>query len=314
MRSKKQEIEYFGRVISPQGVTPCPKKVKAILSLVAPSDKQELQSLLGTVNFMATFVPNVTKKTFLMRSLLKRDTHFVWTSDMQGELDRIKRDIANAVQLVHYDPKKTAIIETDASQKGLGAVLVQGNKPVRFLRLSTVEMNYSNIERELLAILFACEKLHTYTFRLEIVVHTDHRPLQTIFQKPISLAPSRLQRMLRLSVYNVQVKYVGFKSVLFADTLSRLVDPSKAKEIPGLDISIAQVIKVEPCDPTHSVVYMMHIKALLQPFSVQDGLFTGLNYRMISPRWSRHARNVNDMVIRNPESLKDKSQLHVRWK
>ena len=107
-------------------------------------------------------------------------------------------------------------------------------------------MNYSNIERELLAILFACEKLHTYTFRLEIVVHTDHRPLQTIFQKPISLAPSRLQRMLRLSVYNVQVKYVGFKSVLFADTLSRLVDPSKAKEIPGLDISITQVIKVEP--------------------------------------------------------------------
>ena len=107
-------------------------------------------------------------------------------------------------------------------------------------------MNYSNIERELLAILFACEKLHTYTFGREIVVHTDHKPLQTIFQKPISLAPSRLQRMLlRFSVYNVQVKYVGSKSVLFADTLSRL-DPSKAKEIPGLDISIAQVIKVEP--------------------------------------------------------------------
>ena len=217
---KKQEIEYFGRVISPQGVTPCPMKVKAILSLVAPSDKQELQSLLGTVNFMATFVPNLTKKTlnFLMQSLLKRDTHFVWTSDMQGELDRIKRDIANAVQLVHYDPKKPAIIETDASQKGLGAVLVQGNKPVRFL--SKALTNYSNIERELLAILFACEKLHTYTFRRKIIVHADHKPLQTIFQKPISLAPSRLQRMLlRFSVYNVQIKYVGFKSVLFADTL-----------------------------------------------------------------------------------------------
>ena len=196
---KKQEIEYFGRVISPRGVTPCPKKVKAILSLVAPSDKQELQSLLGTVNFMATFAPNLMKKTFLMGSLLKRDTHFVWTSDMQGEPDCIKRDIANAVQLVHYDPKKPAIIETDASQKGLGAVLVQGNKPVGFLSmaLTTAEMNYSNIERELLAILFACEKLHTYTFGCEIVV----------------------QRMLlRLSVYNVQVKYVGSKSVLFADT------------------------------------------------------------------------------------------------
>ena len=216
---------------------------------VAPSDKQELQSLLGTVNFIATFVPNLTKKTFRMRSLLNRDTHFVWTSDMQGELDRIKRDIANAVQLVQYHPKKPAIIGTDASQKGLGAVLVQGSKPVRFLSkaLTTAEMNYSNIERELLAVLFACEKLHTYKFGCEIVVHTGHKPLQTIFQKPISLAPSRLQRMLlRLSIYNVQVEYVGSKSVLFADTLSRLVDPNKAKEIPGLDISIAQVIKVEP--------------------------------------------------------------------
>lgn len=95
---------------------------------------------------------------------------------MQGDLDRIKRDIANAVQLIHYDPKKPAIIETDASQKGFGAVLVQDNKLVRFLSkaLTAAEMNYSNIERELLPNLFACEKLHTYTFEREIVVHTDH--------------------------------------------------------------------------------------------------------------------------------------------
>jgi transposase InsO family protein len=52
--------------------------------------------------------------------------------------------------------------------------------------------------------------------------------------------------LLRLSIYNIQVKYVGATSVLLADTLSRLVDPSKAKEIPGLDINIAQIIKVEP--------------------------------------------------------------------
>ncbi|CAB4003690.1 Hypothetical predicted protein [Paramuricea clavata] len=168
---------------------------------------------------------------------------------MQKELDTIKRDIANVVKLIHYDRTKPVVIESDASPKGLGAVLIQDGKPVRFLSkaLTSAETNYSNIERELLAILFACEKLHTYTFGREIIVHTDHKPLQSIFQKPISLAPSRLQRMLlRLSIYNVQVKYVGSKSVLLADTLSRLVDPSKAKEIPGLDINIAQVIKVEP--------------------------------------------------------------------
>ena len=155
-------------------------------------------------------------------------------------------------------------------------------------------MNYSNIERELLAILFACEKLHTYTFRLEIVVHTDHRPLQTIFQKPISLAPSRLQRMLRLSVYNVQVKYVGFKSVLFADTLSRLVDPSKAKEIPGLDISIAQVIKVEPCDPTHSVVYMR--PDTLSRLHDAQGITSTLQRARRTVYWPKLQNDITEMV------------------
>ncbi len=248
---RKQRIEYFGRIITPQGIEPCPKKVKCITTLAAPTDKQELQSLLGTLNFMSTFIPNLTKKTHLMRGLLKRDAHFVWTSDMQKELDTIKEDIqvANAVQLVHYDPNKPAVIETDASLKGLGAVLIQDNKPVRFLSkaLTSSEMNYSNIERELLAVLFACEKLHIYTFGRKVTVHTDHKPLQSTFQKPISLAPAWLQRMLlRISKYDLHVKYVGSKSVLLADTLSRLVEPDNAREIPGLDVSIAQVLKVEP--------------------------------------------------------------------
>ena len=243
---KKQQIEYFGRIITPRGVAPCPKKVKGILALAAPIDKQELQSLLGTVNFMSTFIPNLTKKTHLMRALLKRDIHFIWTSDMQKELDTIKKDIANASKLIHYDPNKPAVIETDASQKGLGAVLIQDCKPVRFLSkaLTPAETNYSNIERELLAVLFACEKLHMYTFGRKITVHTDHKPLQSIFQKPISLAPARLQRMLlRLSKYDIQVKYVGSKSVLLADTLSRLIETRSPKEIPGLDVNIAQVLK-----------------------------------------------------------------------
>ena len=217
--------------------------------LAAPKDKQALQNLLVTVNFMSAFIPNLTKKTHLMRSLLKRDVHFLWTSDMQKELDTIKNEIANAVQLTHYEPNKSAVIETNASLKGLSAVLIQDSKPVRFLSkaLTPAEANYSNIERELLAVLFACEKLHTYTFGRKTTVHTDHKPLQNILLKPISLAPARLQRMLlRLSKYDIQVVYVGSKSVLLADTLSRLVEQGNARDIPGLDVSIAQVLKVEP--------------------------------------------------------------------
>ena len=92
---RKQQIEYFGRIITPKGVQPCPKKVKAITMLATPTDMQELQSLLGTVNFMSTFIPNLAKKTHLMRMLLKRGSHFVSTSHMQKELNTIKNGIAN---------------------------------------------------------------------------------------------------------------------------------------------------------------------------------------------------------------------------
>ena len=110
---------------------------------------------------------------------------------------------------IHYDQNKPAIIETDVSLKGIGAVPTQDGKPVRFLSkaLTPAEANYTNLERELLAILFACENLHRYTFGRTIIVHIDHKPLQAIFQKQVSLAPPRLQRMmLRLSKYDTQVK------------------------------------------------------------------------------------------------------------
>ncbi len=246
---KSPKIEYFGRIISAKGVEPCPKKVKAIKKLEPPQNKQELQSFFGTVNFMSTFIPHLSKKTHLMRSLLKKDVHFIWTSDMQKEFNDIKQSIFEKVQLTHFDPSNEVIIETDGSMKGLGAVLIQEKNPVKFISksLTPTESDYSNIERELLAVLFACEKLHTYVYGRAVTIHTDHKPLENIFLKPISLAPARLQRMLlRLRMYNLEVKYVGAKNVLIADTLSRLIKPGKDKEIPNLDISIAQILQIRP--------------------------------------------------------------------
>jgi hypothetical protein len=248
---KKSSIEYFGRIITPRGVKPDPKKVEAIVSLVAPKDKQELQSLLGTVNFLSTFIPNLSQHTNVMRGLLKKGVHFIWTPDMQQEFSALKRTIARDITLVHYDPTKAITIETDASLKGLGAVLIQDGKPVRFLSkaLTPAEADYSNIERELLAVVFACERLHVYTFGNKVTVHTDHNPLAAIIKKPISQAPPRLQRMLlRLRLYDVDIRYVGANRVLVSDTLSRLIDPRRdpAPAVPELDVSIAQVLHIRP--------------------------------------------------------------------
>ena len=209
---KGQKIGYFGRMVSPGGVEPSPKKVKAISKLQPPINKQELQSFFGAVNFMSTFIPALSQKTHMMCSLLKKDVHYVWTSDMQKEFESVRQAISNAVQLIHFDRNQPAVIETDASLKGLGAVLIHGGRSVRFLSksLTPTQTDYSNIERELLAVLFACEKLHVYTFGCKVTIHTDHKPLESICQKPISLAPPRLQRMLlRLRLYNPEGEIRG---------------------------------------------------------------------------------------------------------
>ena len=98
---------------------------------------------------------------------------------MQQEFKRIQEALTGAVQLTIFDSNTPAVIKTDASLKGLGTVLLQGERPERFLRksLTSMEMDYSNIELELLAVLFACEKMHIYVFGRDIIIHTDHKLL-----------------------------------------------------------------------------------------------------------------------------------------
>ena len=279
---KQREIEYFGRVVTPDGIEPCPKKIQAIKELQPPTSKKELQSFLGMTNFLGPFIPALTQRTHMMRGLLKDNVQYHWTSDMQKEFNNIKEMISKETQLVHFNPEKEVVIETDASEKGLGAVLLQEGRPVRFASksLTPAEKNYSNIEREMLAVMYAVERFHNYTFGRQVKIHTDHEPLQHIFRKQISAAPPRLQRMLlRLTTYELDVKYVSAKHVLLADGLSRLIKPNKDKEIPGLDVSIASVMRVNATtlkilqDEVDSDDVLMQLKELIMkgwPESMQD--------------------------------------------
>ena len=97
--------------------------------------------------------------------------------------------IISAPVLAYYDVTKL-VIQCDASKSGLGAALLQGGRPVQ------TEQNYAQIEKELVAIVFACKKFHQYIFaRSDVVVESDHRTLETIFKKPILSSPKRLQGM-----------------------------------------------------------------------------------------------------------------------
>ena len=219
------EVSYFGHVLSDKGVQPDPKKIAAIQEMEPPRNKQELETLLGMVNYLAKFTPNLAETTSPMRSLLKKDSDFVWDSAQQTAFDKMKQLITSAGTLAYYDVKKEVTLEVDASKHGLGAVLMQEGKPVAYASksLNPTEQDYAQIEKEMYAIVFGTERFHQYIYGRNVTVTTDHKPLEAILSKPLSAAPARLQRMmLRLQKYDLTVHHKPGKEIPVADTLSRL--------------------------------------------------------------------------------------------
>ena len=88
--------------------------------------------------------------------------------------------------------------------------------------MTVTERNYSQVEKELLSIVFACEKFHQYVFGKDITVQNDHKPLLGIMKKPLSKASPRLQRLqMKLSGYRVQLEWLSGSKMVIADMLSR---------------------------------------------------------------------------------------------
>ena len=124
--------------------------------------------------------------------------------------------------LAYFDSTKELSIQCDASGKGLGAALLQEGRPLAYASraLSDTKTGYAIIE-EMLAIVFALDKWHRYTYGRHVTVHSDHKPLESITKKPLDIAPKRLQGMLvRALAYDINVQSLNGKEMFLADTLS----------------------------------------------------------------------------------------------
>lgn len=236
-RSKIQfrvnRVKYMGEMVSEDGFSPDPDKISAILDMPKPTCKQDLQRLLGMINFLAKYVPNMSDLTQSLRSLLKKDIRWEWHPEHDTALVNLKKALISAPVLRFYDINQPTTLQVDASKGGLGACLLQNERPVAYASraLTSAEQNYAQIEKELLAIVFGCERFNMYTYGTEVEVLSDHKPLESIFKKPLFKVPPRLQRMrLRLQRFRIRVRYVPGKFLYIADTLSRAYDSSKVPE------------------------------------------------------------------------------------
>ncbi|XP_052752398.1 uncharacterized protein K02A2.6-like [Galleria mellonella] len=221
---QQNEIKFLGQIFSAEGMRPDYDKIKAICEMPTPNCQKSLQRFLGMINFLGTYIKNLSTETEIFRNLLKKDSMWLWDENHNKAFQRLKDLITKSPILCHYDNTKPLTLSVDASQSALGAVLLQCNKPIAYASktLTDCQKRYAQIEKELFAILFGCQKFHQYVYGRKINVETDHKPLITLFKKPLSQVPNRLQRMmLSLQVYDLNVTYVQGSKLYISDTLSR---------------------------------------------------------------------------------------------
>lgn len=219
-------------------------KVQAVTEMAEPESIANIRTLLGMMTYTCKFLLNLSTVTEPLRNLIKGSNEerfkFHFDEKHKEAVKKIKKMMTTTPVLKYYSTTEPLTISSDASQAGLGAVLMLDDRPVAYTSKSLTETEkhgYSQIEKEMLAIVFAFKKFYIYLCgRSDITVETDHLPLVRIFKKPLHQVPLRLQKM-RMTLQHYDFKLIGKsgKDIPVADALSRAFLPSTEEKLMAED-------------------------------------------------------------------------------
>ena len=220
-------ISFLGHIISSDGISQDPQKTRAITHMSPPTNVTQLRRFLGMINQMSKFSSNLAELSQPLRELLSPKRTWIWGQPQAESFEKLKAEIATPKVLAHYDVTADTKISADASSYGLGAVLLQRHngewKPIAFASrsLTDTERRYAQIEKEALAITWACEKFSEYVLGKQILLETDHKPLFPLLgKKSLDSLPPRVL-CFRLRLMRFEYTHVPGKELYTPDTLSR---------------------------------------------------------------------------------------------
>lgn len=224
----KLETAYLGHIISKDGIKPNPDKIIAIQKFPIPKTPTEIKRFLGLIGYYRKFIPDFARITKPMTHCLKKGSKInIHDPEYITCFEKCKTLLINDPLLQYPDFSKDFILTTDASNFAIGAVLSQGpigsDKPIAYASrtLNSSEINYSTVDKEFLAAVWATKYFRPYLFGRKFKIVTDHKPLQWIMNSKET--SSRVTRWkLKLSEYNFDIVYKPGKHNLNADTLSRV--------------------------------------------------------------------------------------------
>ncbi|MBW0592092.1 hypothetical protein O181_131807 [Austropuccinia psidii MF-1] len=219
-------VEYLGYVVSSDGLKMDSSKVQQILNWPQPKNIKALQSFLGFANFYRRFIKNYSKKISALTSLLKKDSPFIFNEEALSQFQILKEAFTTAPILSHFNPSLPTIVETDASDYALGAVLSQvndsGKHPIAFdsCKLLPAELNYEIHDKELLGIVWALKRWRAFLLSLSdsFEVLTDHCSLQYFMSSKV-LTHCQARWAEFLSVFHFIITYPPGRIATLPDAL-----------------------------------------------------------------------------------------------
>ena len=222
------KLDLLGHVVGGGSIQPQDRKIENILEMKKPETKKELRSFLGTVGFHQKYIDKYAEKGKALTDLLKKGepNQIKWDAESNESFQTLKTALTQKPILKLPNFEKQFVLQTDASDSGLGAVLLQEhdgvNMPVMYIsrKLNAAETRYSTIERECLALFWATKRLHVYLYGTEFILEIDHQPLA--FVNRANINNDRVVRWaLHLQMYRYQVRIVKGSANTTADLLSR---------------------------------------------------------------------------------------------
>ena len=230
----QEEVEFLGHIVSRKGIRCCPKKLEAVRDWPVPKTRRQVRQFLGFAGYYRRFIRSYSQIAVPLTNLTKENVKYVWTEKCENAFKRLKEALISSEVLAFPKPNNEYILDTDASNFAIGAVLSQVHdgveRPIAYASktLSSSQQNYCTTMRELLAVVVFVKHFHHYLYGKHFRVRCDHAPLKWLmkFKNPEDM----LARWITvLSKYDFEIEHRRGAVHQNADGLSRIPGRRKCK-------------------------------------------------------------------------------------
>ena len=222
----QKRVTNLGHIVSESGIATDPGKIERVCEWPVPENVTEIKSFLGLASYYRRFIPNFAQVARPLHKLTEANVEFVWTPECQSSFQTLKTLLSTAPVLAYPDFTAEFILDTDASNHGIGAVLSQvkdgAEHPVAYASrtLTKAERNYCVTRKELLAVVEFVKQFRHYLHGPKFRIRTDHAPLRTVLQ--VREPEGQLARWIEfMSSFSYEIEYRAGQKHQNADALSR---------------------------------------------------------------------------------------------